>query len=1015
MAGNNESTMKWKVDVSQLKTAMTDAKRSIQQANAEFKTATAGMDKWSKSSEGLEAKVKQLNKILPEQKKVLKALEDQYAEVTKEQGEDSKAAHDLKLKIEEQKAAVKKTETSISTFSDKLAEMKQKEADSESAMGKLTAKIEEQEGELKDLKKQYENAVLEFGEGSDEAKELADNIGKLSGELKDNKTKLNDAQTAADKFDTSLEETDKDAEHAGGNSGGISAMQVALGNLITQGIDLAIDALKNLATAAGNAWKEFDSGVDIITAKTGATGESAKELQNVYKNVSKQVVGSFDDIGTAVGEINTRFGLSGDELEDLSVQFLQFSKLNGTNVNSSIDKVQSTMAAWGLTTDQTSTFLDLLNKAGQDTGVSVDALADSLKQNAPALQEMGLSAADSATFLASLDKNGLDTSSTMAGLKKALTNAAKEGKPMSQALSEVEDNILNAKDSTEAVTTATELFGSKSGAAIANAVRSGRISFKDFGDTLTGFKGNVKKTFEATQDPTDEFALAIQGIKTDTAEMVGEFMKKYAPQIKRALNTAKDAVQKLFGIVEKFFQFIEKNGDAVLAVLTGIVTAFIAFKTITIVAAVIGTFVKLFGLIKAGTGIMAAFNAVMAVNPFVLIAAAIAGLIAAFVVLWNKSDAFREFWLNLWDSIKDVASNVWEGYIKPVFTAIADGATWLWENVLQPVFSKLKEIFETVIGVIQNLWENVLKPVFQAVGDVFTFLWENILSPYLNAIKDTFKLVFEGIQTLWNSVLKPVFEKIGEIFGWLWEKVLSPTITNVKEGFRLCFEGIQTVWNEVLKPVFEKIGEVFKHVWEDVMIPVINTMRTAFRNFADTIKGIFEGIWGAIKKVINGILGGMETLANGVVGGMNKVIDAMNNLHFELPDWLGGYSVGFNLDHLKEVSLPRLFRGGVLKQGQVGLLEGSGAEAVVPLERNKAWISAVVKGMLSQMNIQGARSAVGSSVFAMNGGSGSTTKTVTQNITFNQTNNSPKALDRLTVYRDTNNLLFSAKVRMGDV
>ena len=75
---NNESTMKWKVDVSKLKAAMQDAKRSIQLANAEFKTATAGMDKWSKSSEGLEAKIRQLNQTLPAQKAILADLEKQY-------------------------------------------------------------------------------------------------------------------------------------------------------------------------------------------------------------------------------------------------------------------------------------------------------------------------------------------------------------------------------------------------------------------------------------------------------------------------------------------------------------------------------------------------------------------------------------------------------------------------------------------------------------------------------------------------------------------------------------------------------------------------------------------------------------------------------------------------------------------------------------------------------------------------------------------------------------------------
>ena len=92
MADKNESTMKWKVDITQLKAAMQDAKRSISTATAEFKSATAGMDKWQNSTTGLEAKLKQLNSTLPQQKTILSHLEKQYELTAKELGENSKEA-----------------------------------------------------------------------------------------------------------------------------------------------------------------------------------------------------------------------------------------------------------------------------------------------------------------------------------------------------------------------------------------------------------------------------------------------------------------------------------------------------------------------------------------------------------------------------------------------------------------------------------------------------------------------------------------------------------------------------------------------------------------------------------------------------------------------------------------------------------------------------------------------------------------------------------------------------------
>ena len=344
MANNNESTMKWKVDVTQLKAAMQEAKRSISQANAEFKTATAGIDKWSKSTEGLEAKLQQLNKLLPAQQRQLEVLEASYADVVKKQGENSSAAHDLKIKIEEQKATIAKTETSIAKYTSQLSDMKAKEAEAESATGKLSKTIADQEAELGKLKKAYANAVLEYGANSKEAKALAKQIDSLSGELADNKKQLNEAEKAADQFDQSLADTKKSASDA---EGGFTVLKGALANLVAQGINAAIDALKNLGKAAYDAWNEFDSGADIIIAKTGATGQAANDLEDTYRNVSKQVVGSFDELGTAVGEVNTRFGVTGKDLEDLSVKFLKFAKLNGTDVNSSIDSVHT--IRWSLT------------------------------------------------------------------------------------------------------------------------------------------------------------------------------------------------------------------------------------------------------------------------------------------------------------------------------------------------------------------------------------------------------------------------------------------------------------------------------------------------------------------------------------------------------------------------------------------------------------------------------------------------------------------------------------------
>lgn len=630
---DHESTMKWKVDIGQMKAAMADAKRSISLASAEFKTATAGLDKWSGSITGLEAKLKQLNTTLPQQKTILDQLQKQYKLTAENMGENSAEAQRLKIQIENQKAAIAKTESSISKYTNQLEEMKDEQSKADSELGKLSKTITEQESALSDLKEEYKNAVLMYGKNSKEAKDLAGQIDKLSGELADNKQTMRNAEKAADDLDKSLEDTEKSTEDL---KEGFTVMKGALADLVAQGIKAALDGLKRLGQAAYDAWQEFDEGADNIIAATGATGEAADDLMKAYDAVSGKVVGSFEEIGDAVGEVSSRFGLTGKKLEDTSELFLKFAKLNNTNVKSSIDSVQSAMAAFGLDIDQTSDFLDTLNKAGQDTGVSMDQLSNLLMQNAPALTEMGFSASDAAMFLAGLSKNGVDASSTLGALKKALANATKAGKPMNEAMAEMETAINGAGSETEAMQKAIDLFGSKSGPAIAKAVRSGRLSFKKFGTTITDFRGNIEQTYDAMLDAPDDIALAIQNLRKTAAKIVDNFLKNHGAAIKNAIenfsNNVLPAVEKAVG---KVFDFIDQNGSTIVGALKAIATAFITYKAVSTIETVIGSFQKLSGAIKAGQSVMEAFNGTLTMSPIGMAAIAIGAMVSA-IISYNQ-------------------------------------------------------------------------------------------------------------------------------------------------------------------------------------------------------------------------------------------------------------------------------------------------------------------------------------------------------------------------------------------
>lgn len=300
-------------------------------------------------------------------------------------------------------------------------------------------------------------------------------------------------------------------------------------------------AIMGIGAAALASWKEVDTGLDTIVKKTGASGETLDGMHDILNNITTSIPTDFATAGAAIGEVNTRFGSTGQELEDLSTQFIKFAELNGTDVSTSIDKVQSAMAAFGLDASNAGYVLDVMNKAGQDTGVSMDSLASDLLTNNAVLQDMGLGLNQSVAFLSGMSKEGVNTSDVVTGLNQAMKNASKEGKTTGEALGEIQDQLIGASTDAEAAQIAMELFGSRSGAKIAQMVRDGRLNFEEFGGTINDFTGSVSTTFDQITDPADQLKTVFNGLKIAGSGLV----EAVGPALSGAISSLSDGIGKL--------------------------------------------------------------------------------------------------------------------------------------------------------------------------------------------------------------------------------------------------------------------------------------------------------------------------------------------------------------------------------------------------------------------------------------------------------------------------------------
>ena len=239
----------------------------------------------------------------------------------------------------------------------------------------------------------------------------------------------------------------------------------------------------------------------------------------------------------------------------------------------------------------------------------------------------------------------------------------------------------------------------------------------------------------------------------------------------------------------------------------------------------------------------------------------------------------------------------------------------------ESTFAKVKSVFEDAWTVLQTVWQSIGQPIWDMIQNCIGMV-RDAFSERMPQIKEFVSQCFSDIKNFWNNNLKPCLDAIKNFL----ENVLKPCFETVFKNFigpavDTAFQFIKDLWNNTLKPVFTGITDFLTGVF------TLN-----FKQAWEGIVSILTGIWSGVVNVVKAPLNLIIDAINAVIGGLNKI---------RLPDWvplIGGKGINIPL-------IPKLEEGGILEKGQVGLLEGNGAEAVVPLDQNKAWISAVARDM----------------------------------------------------------------------
>ena len=1181
MARDNDTTTRFNVDITELRTQFREAQRQVRLANSEFQSATSGMNNWADSADGISAKINQLNNVLVSEERKLEILRREYELTSNAMGSNSREAQELLIRLNNQQATVGRLRRDITNYQASLDEMTSSTNDSRTALERLTDTVSDQEKQLKglkddlanavlvygensaeaqalksqierlnnelnanrdqinnarqsaenyadslnnsgdsandnrsalerlsdtvsdqetrlaDLREAYANAVIEQGESSAEAQRLAGEISQLSQELSDNRETLENARNSADEFDNSLEDVEESAEDTGD---GFTVLKGAISDLVSDALSYAIDKFKELMTSA-------DQALNTLQVKTGLSSDEMSKFKDEMNDLYKNNYGeSLEDIAESFAKV-TQNSKETDpsKIKDLVKNAIVLRDSFGYEIPESMRAVNMLIDQFGMTgeeafnliaqgsqngLDKNEDLLDTINeygvhyhnlgysaeeffnslKNGTDAGTfSVDKLGDAMKEFGIIAKEgsdetvnawatLGLVQGDNSERIQATTDEISKQKEKIADLEKKLKYAYIE----QGNFNEKTDELKKMKMADNIADWESELSDLKNGLSLnekglKEMQNAGGDTKYTISELMSAFNEGGDKAKEATQDvmnalfelddETERNALGVQlfgtmwedlqadGVKA-LSKIDGEFDKtaetmKEIDSIKyddigsalgvlgRTIETEiiRPFVDKVVPPIKDFIGWLIENIPIVESTLAGIGTAMATMFVAKQIMAVVNSW-KAYKTATEGASIAQwLLNSAQLASPMTLIIGLIAGLVAAFVVLWNKSEAFRNFWIELWENIKSITSEV--------VTAVGEFFSGLWENI-KSVYSTVAEWFSEKFTAVKDAIITVITPILDFFSGVWTKIKE-FFTPAVEWFSKLFTSVWETIKDIWDNItgflegcwelIKVVFTPVAE---WFKEKFSSAwngikdIFSAVKGWFTDRWDEIKAVFSPVAdyfsekfndgwdktKNAFSKAGSFFSDLWEEIKKP-FSTVATWFRDtFSEAwqnVKDVFSTGGRIFEGIKEGISGVFTTVVNGIIRGINNVIevpfDAINSALTKIRD-VSIAGVEPFADKIHEIDvphIPELARGGVLRKGKWGFLEGDGDEAVVPLEKNTRWIDEVASRIIGAMpgGIPGTPGNVSS----------------TTNYNFYQTNNSPKALSRLEIYRQSKNLL----------